>query len=85
MMMYDFKCPACGNTFEDITDGTCPPCPECGCADTQIVPSAPWLKTNPMPFKIQPPRPQAPKLKFRGNGGCPGSCPSAGSGGCGKA
>ena len=76
MPMYDFTCPACGLDFEEITDGSCPVCPQCGNTETTRKLSAPALKTNPAPFKIGPVRPQAPKLN-RGpcsGGGCGCSC-----------
>jgi len=74
MPMYDFVCTQCGVSFEDITDGSCPACPKCGSQNTERCLSAPWLKTNPMPFKIMPPRPQAPKIAKTNEHSCGGGC-----------
>ncbi len=36
MPLFDFVCPACGGMFEELTrgDGSPPPCPACGNAET---------------------------------------------------
>lgn len=81
MPMYDFYCTSCSHEFEEMAspDGACPPCPECGSAETERLVSAPNLKHGAMPFKVGPVRPMPPK-PLRGGGPCGGGgC----SGGCG--
>ena len=81
-MLYDFACTDCGFEFEDFTDGSCPACPQCGSDKTERCMSAPWLKTNPMPFKISPPRPKGPQVNrgpYSGAPSCAGNCGSCAS------
>ena len=46
MPMYDFYCSSCSCEFEDMVgpDEACPPCPNCGSADTERLLSAANLK-----------------------------------------
>ena len=80
MPMYEFRCRACGEVFEELLkrdDAGAPACPKCGAADTERCITAPApLKTGAFPFKPGPVRPL-------GTGGpsC-GAC-GMGGGGCG--
>lgn len=63
MPMYDFYCSSCSCEFEDMVgpDEACPPCPNCGSADTERLLSAANLKHGAKPFKVGPVRPMPPK------------------------
>lgn len=80
MPMFDFHCPACGKTFEELLasgDMASPRCPHCGAAGVQRLLSAPSpLKTGAFPFKPGPVRPMGRGAPSCGTGGC-------GTGGCG--
>lgn len=54
MPMYDFYCSSCSCEFEDMVgpDEACPPCPNCGSADTERLLSAANLKHGAKPFKV---------------------------------
>ena len=80
MPMYDFYCSSCSCEFEDMVgpDEACPPCPNCGSADTERLLSAANLKHGAKPFKVGPVRPMPPK-PLRGGGPCGGGV----CGGCG--
>lgn len=56
MPMYDFYCSSCSCEFEDMVgpDEACPPCPNCGSADTERLLSAANLKHGAKPFKVGP-------------------------------
>ena len=71
MPMYDFYCSSCSCEFEDMVgpDEACPPCPNCGSADTERLLSAANLKQGAKPFKVGPVRPMPPK-PLRGGGPC---------------
>lgn len=75
MPMFEFRCRACGEVFEELLsrdDTSTPPCPRCASGETERRISAPSpLKTGAFPFKPGPVRPL-------GTGG-----PSCGAGGCG--
>lgn len=81
MPLYDFFCPTCQTTFEEISEpNTCPSCPACGAANTERKMSAPSPRlTNPFPYKIGPKHPLANRMAAGGTAGA--SCGSAG--GCG--
>ena len=53
MPLYDYHCPACDASFEDVrpmNDSQPPACPTCGKPAVRQM-SAVHLKTNPFPFK----------------------------------
>ena len=77
MPLYDFYCPQCDKTFEELASpGETPPCPHCGAAQAEQRVSAPSpLKSGAFPFKPGPVHPIANRVP---GGGC-----SAG-GGCGS-
>lgn len=80
MPIYDFHCPECQHTFEEITSPhEAAPCPQCGSTKTERHVSAPSpLKTNPFPYKVGPVHPMAKRMAGGGGG-----CPAGSSGGCG--
>lgn len=80
MPMFDFYCPQCKATFEELVFGDeVPPCPHCGAERTERQVSAPSpLKTGAFPFKVGPVHPLASKMG-KGLAGCGGAC---GTGSC---
>ena len=83
MPMYDFYCPQCQNTFEELSGPhETAPCPKCGNAATERRVSAPSpTLTNPFPYKVGPVHPMAKRMAG-GGGGCGAG---GASGGCGAA
>ena len=84
MPIYDFYCPQCQQTFEELAspDKTAP-CPHCGSNATERRVSAPSpLKTGAFPYKVGPLHPLAKKMAASAAGGA-GGCGAAG--GCGGA
>lgn len=83
MPLYDFSCPKCNTTFEDIVrPDELPPCPACGNADTQRRVSAPSpQKTGAFPYKVGPVHPMAKRMPGAGGCGMGGGCGGGGGGG----
>ncbi len=56
MPIYDFHCPKCQKTFEELAFGdTCPPCPVCQGETTRCVSAPSPLKTGAFPFPVGKP------------------------------
>lgn len=79
MPIYDFHCPKCQHTFEELSSPhEVAPCPQCGNVETERRVSAPSpVLNNPFPYKVGPVHPIAKRMAAGGGGGCPHS------GGCG--
>ena len=91
MPMFDFYCPTCQKTFEELVfDDTNAPCPHCGNTGTERRLSIPSpLKTGAFPYKVGPVHPLAKKMARANTPAC-GSCASGqcgmggmDAGGCG--
>lgn len=47
MPIYDYKCRACGRTFDELVKlGETPPCPSCGSTDLERLVSLPAISTE---------------------------------------
>jgi len=79
MPLYEYRCQACGHTFEDIRpafEDALIPCDTCGKAEAKRLVSAVHLKTNPHPLKNHKDFVKtAPHMRPKLSGGCGGgSC-----------
>lgn len=74
MPLYEFYCPQCQETFEELASPhEAPVCPRCGGATERRMSAPSPLKTGAFPFKPGPVRPMARKaLQGCGAGGCGG-------------
>lgn len=77
MPMFDFYCPTCQKTFEELVfDDANAPCPHCGNTGTERRLSIPSpLKTGAFPYKVGPVHPLARKMAQANAPAC-GSCAS---------